>query len=70
MFQACSFCGAHLVPDIAAVQNAIGDGGLYTLISALLVVSCLGFFVLIKKGKKWRDPEWSFKGRKEKLSEA
>lgn len=51
------------------IRNAIGDGGLYTLISGLLVVSCLGFFVLIKKGRKWRDPEWSFRGRKEKSSE-
>lgn len=44
-------------------QTAIGDGGLYTILSGILVISCLGFLLVIRKGKEWRDPNWRLMNR-------
>jgi Na+/melibiose symporter-like transporter len=43
-------CLACIFSQVALnIRNAIGDGGLYTLFSGLLVISCLGFYVIIRE---------------------
>lgn len=45
-----------IAAEVAApLQNAIGDGGLYTLWAGLLIVSDLLIWLLLVKGKKWRE---------------
>ncbi|KAG7562297.1 hypothetical protein FFLO_02285 [Filobasidium floriforme] len=44
------------------IRNSIGDGGLYTIFSGLLALSCLGFWVVIANGQAWRDPAWRWPG--------
>ncbi|ORY32921.1 major facilitator superfamily domain-containing protein [Naematelia encephala] len=51
------------------IQNAIGDGGLYTLFAGLLCLSCSGIGLLIWKGQEWRSPEHRFPWRSKKLDQ-
>lgn len=39
----------------APLQNAIGDGGLYTLWAGLLIISELLVVLVLIKGRKWRE---------------
>jgi hypothetical protein len=53
------------MPDLRLVQDAIGDGGLYTLWAGLMVmVECMILLVLYK-GRNWR--EVSIQREKQKL---
>lgn len=62
MFRGVCACVASQVA--LSIRNAIGDGGLYTLFSGILVFSCLGFIVIIRKGKQWRHPDWRWRSKK------
>ncbi|CED82859.1 Synaptic vesicle transporter SVOP and related transporters (major facilitator superfamily) [Phaffia rhodozyma] len=42
------------------IRNGIGDGGLYSLFSGMLLLTCVAFVVLTYKGKQWREPDHSF----------
>lgn len=45
-----------IAAEIAApIQDAIGDGGLYTIWAGLMVVTELLILLVIWKGGKWRD---------------
>lgn len=39
----------------APLQNAIGDGGLYTLWAGLLIISELLVVLVLIKGRTWRE---------------
>ncbi|EGN98142.1 hypothetical protein SERLA73DRAFT_55283 [Serpula lacrymans var. lacrymans S7.3] len=47
---------AFVAAEVAIpLQNAIGDGGLYTLWGGLLIITELLILVVIYKGEKWRE---------------
>ncbi|WWC89126.1 uncharacterized protein L201_004044 [Kwoniella dendrophila CBS 6074] len=49
---------ACIMSQIAVpIRNGIGDGGLYTLFSGLLALSCACLVLLAFKGEKWRMKE-------------
>ncbi|KAI5121067.1 hypothetical protein M0805_008581 [Coniferiporia weirii] len=59
---ACNSCFRGVLGFIASevavpLQDALGDGGLYTLWAGLLVVSGLLIMLVIWKGKEWREAD-------------
>ncbi|CAK9781077.1 MFS general substrate transporter [Cutaneotrichosporon oleaginosum] len=49
------------------IQNAIGDGGLYTLFTGILALSCAMIVLVSYRGKRWREAK---QARKEARSAA
>ncbi|KAF8974168.1 MFS general substrate transporter [Flammula alnicola] len=47
---------AFIAAEVAVpLQNALGDGGLYTLMAGLMLVECGLILLLIAKGSEWRE---------------
>ncbi|WOO80705.1 Quinidine resistance protein 3 [Vanrija pseudolonga] len=68
-----SFCrgiGACVMSQVAIpIQNAIGDGGLYTLIAGLIALAGGGIIVIAYKGEQWRSPDHRWAWSKDKGGE-
>ncbi|KAI9639325.1 major facilitator superfamily domain-containing protein [Dioszegia hungarica] len=49
------------------IQNAIGDGGLYSIVAGLLAISTACLLFIAANGEKWRRPEhrWPWNQRKD-----
>ncbi|KAK4689297.1 hypothetical protein P7C73_g807, partial [Tremellales sp. Uapishka_1] len=66
-----SFCRgatACVMSQVAVpIQNAIGDGGLYTMFAGIIALSCSGVIMIIFKGQKWRDSEHRFPWQRAKV---
>ena len=59
---ACNSCFRGSLGFVAAeiavpLQNSIGDGGLYTVWGGLLVLASGLIWLLIRKGKEWREKD-------------
>jgi len=53
---ACRGLSAFVAAEVAVpLQNAIGDGGLYTIWAGLMVVTELLILLVLCKGGKWRE---------------
>ncbi|KAG2145190.1 hypothetical protein DEU56DRAFT_196231, partial [Suillus clintonianus] len=59
---------AFVAAEIAVpLQDAIGDGGLYTLWACVIVVIECMILLVLYKGRKWRELEASVEREKQKL---
>jgi hypothetical protein len=54
----------RVVSDSPAVQDVIGDGGLYTLWAGLMLFAELLVLLVLYKGKQWREASIDAEKRK------
>jgi hypothetical protein len=54
----------RVISDSHAVQDAIGDGGLYTLWAGLMLLAELLILLVLYKGKEWREASIDAEKRK------
>jgi hypothetical protein len=45
----------RVVSHLRVIQDAIGDGGLYTLWAGLMLLAELMILLVLYKGKQWRE---------------